>query len=128
MDKAQAIFSKKQADCEIYKAEVIKVLRSESSFGSDVLNELINSCIKELEALEKEIECYQKELDDANVVQRDIKQKYENLLSWANLYKKAGMESKKMIISQLIKAVRVRRDYELEIDFNIAYEQFRLGI
>jgi hypothetical protein len=41
---------------------------------------------------------------------------------------KGSLASKKMIISQLIKAVRVRRDYELEIDFNVAYEQFCIGI
>ncbi len=61
-------------------------------------------------------------------MQRDVERKYEDLLSWAGLYKKASMETKKMIISQLIKAVRVRRDYELEIDFNFAYEQFCIGI
>ncbi len=37
------------------------------------------------------------------------------------------MSSKQMIIAQLIKAVRVKRDYELEIDFNIAHEQSSWG-
>ncbi len=128
LNKAQADFNKKQDEYKTYKAEVIKVLRGESSFNADVLNELINNCIAELEALEREIEKYQKELNSADTVKRDAERKYDNLLSWAGLYKKGSMASKKMIVSQLIKAVRVRRDYELEIDFNIAYEQYCSGI
>jgi len=32
-----------------------------------------------------------------------------------------------MIIAQLMKAVRAKREYELEIDFNIGYEQYCIG-
>jgi hypothetical protein len=43
------------------------------------------------------------------------------------LYRNATMASKKMIIPQIFKSVRVKRDYELEIDFNIAYDQYCMG-
>ena len=30
-----------------------------------------------------------------------------------------------MFVSQFIKSVRVFRDYQLEIDFNVSYEEFQ---
>ena len=35
------------------------------------------------------------------------------------------METKKMILSRIMKSVRVRRDYEIEIDFTADFEQIR---
>ena len=35
-----------------------------------------------------------------------------------------AMEQKKMIICQLIKEIRVFKDYNIEIEFNISYRQF----
>jgi len=32
---------------------------------------------------------------------------------------------KKMIIAQFVKAVRVKRDYEIEVEFNVAFDEFQ---
>lgn len=50
---------------------------------------------------------------------------YDRLLTWADLYDKSTFEAKKMIAAQFIKAVRVGRDYNVEIDFNISFEEFQ---
>jgi len=34
------------------------------------------------------------------------------------------MDAKKMILSQIMSAVKVSRDYEIEIEFTVDYEQF----
>ena len=44
------------------------------------------------------------------------------------MYDSASMESKKMIVSCLIRRVEVYRDYRLHIDFNIDLEQFSAGL
>ena len=49
-------------------------------------------------------------------------------ISWAEMYDSASMESKKMIVSCLIRRVEVYRDYRLHIDFNIDFEQFSAGL
>ena len=46
----------------------------------------------------------------------------------ADMYDSASMESKKMIVSCLIRRVEVYRDYRLHIDFNIDFEQFSAGL
>ena len=52
---------------------------------------------------------------------------YDDIISWADMYDSASMESKKMIVSCLIRRVEVYRDYRLHIDFNIDFEQFSAG-
>ena len=53
--------------------------------------------------------------------------RYEDIISWAEMYDQANLEAKKMIVNCLIKRVEVYRDYKLHIDFNIDLEQFSLG-
>ena len=50
---------------------------------------------------------------------------FEKLESWADLYDSCSFEAKKMIVSQLIKAVYVSRDYHLEIEFRISFDEFQ---
>lgn len=44
------------------------------------------------------------------------------------MYDTASLDAKKMIVNCLIKRIEVYRDYKLHIDFNIDFEQFRLGM
>ena len=53
---------------------------------------------------------------------------YDDIISWADMYDSASMESKKMIVSCLIRRVEVYRDYRLHIDFNIDFEKFSAGL
>ena len=49
---------------------------------------------------------------------------HKKLLSWASLYDAATGEEKKIIVSNLIKAVTVSRDYKIKIGFNISEAQY----
>ena len=42
------------------------------------------------------------------------------------MYDECGMETKKMILSYIMKSVRVSRDYEIEIDLTVDIEQLGL--
>lgn len=44
--------------------------------------------------------------------------------TWADEFDNSTMEQKKMIACQLIREVKVSRGYELEIVFDLNYEQF----
>ena len=52
-------------------------------------------------------------------------QEYEKIKDWADLYDTCTFAAKKMIISQFIKAIYVYRDYTLEIEFNVSFEDFK---
>ena len=57
-----------------------------------------------------------------------VQQRYEDIITWSELYDTATIEAKKMIVSHLIKRVEVSRDYKLHIDFAIDLEQFNIGL
>ncbi|HHT16522.1 MAG TPA: recombinase family protein, partial [Papillibacter sp.] len=119
--------AKHKKEYNTYKAEVIKALQGKSKFNADVLNELLTASKEAMEAAEAEIQQCKQELANDSQTYKEAQKNLKELLTWADLYKSSSMASKRMIMSQLIKAVRVRRDYELEIDFNIAYEQYCKG-
>ena len=47
------------------------------------------------------------------------------MMNWAKLFDNCNFEAKKMIIAQFVKAVRVKRDYEIEVEFNVAFDEFQ---
>ena len=66
--------------------------------------------------------------DEGQAMLETLNAQYDDIISWADMYDSASMESKKMIVSCLIRRVEVYRDYRLHIDFNIDFEQFSAGL
>ena len=52
-------------------------------------------------------------------------QEYAQLINWAGLYDKCSFESRKMIVAQFVKAAHVKRGYEVDIEFNVSFEEFQ---
>lgn len=46
-------------------------------------------------------------------------------MNWAGLYDNCSFEAKKMIVAQFVKAVHVKRGYEVDIEFNVSFEEFQ---
>ena len=65
---------------------------------------------------------------EMNILPEALIGPYDDIISWADMYDSASTESKKMIVSCLIRRVEVYRDYRLHIDFNIDFEQFSAGL
>ena len=63
-------------------------------------------------------------LKEKNEVLNKLDYYYTQFTSWADEFDAATVEQKKMIICQLIKEIRVFKDYNIEIEFNISYRQF----
>lgn len=54
-----------------------------------------------------------------------VRQDYAQMISWAGLYDNCTFEAKKMIAAQFIRAVHIKRDYEIEVEFNVAFSEFQ---
>jgi hypothetical protein len=67
----------------------------------------------------------QAEISELSKGMEKEQEEYDRLISWAEIYGVCPFETKKMFISQFVKSVRVYRDYELEIEFNVSFEEFR---
>ena len=74
------------------------------------------------------MEAAQAAYDEGQAMLDTLNAQYDDIISWAEMYDSTSMESKKMIVSCLIRRVEVYRDYRLHIDFNIDFEQFSAGL
>ncbi|NLV49322.1 MAG: hypothetical protein GXY20_01355 [Clostridiales bacterium] len=101
------------------------VLLAARSRNIELLNSLTaesNEQIRDARANAEKTEKHYLELLESA---ENLRKEYDRLLTWADLYDKSTFEAKKMIAAQFIKAVRVGRDYNIEIDFNVSFEEFQ---
>lgn len=114
--------SKELAD---YQAETIRVIRGESKLSGELLNELVAKAKAEIIELSEAVEAAKEDLSERMSSAKQEEQEFEKLQNWADLYDNCTFAAKKMIVSQFIKAVYVYRDYTIEVEFNVSFEEFK---
>lgn len=107
---------------------IVESLRGESAFSQDLLGSLISDCETKCLEVQHTMEAAQAAYDEGQAMLDALNAQYDDIISWADMYDSASTESKKMIVSCLIRRVEVYRDYRLHIDFNIDFEQFSAGL
>jgi len=117
-------YKSKNKELQLYKSEVKKVIEGTSSFDMELLNELISEAKEQITVAQTDMENAQTEIDGYEQLSTMIEARYDKITTWADLFAESTIEAKKMIVAQLIKQVRVGRDYEMEIDLNMNYEMF----
>jgi hypothetical protein len=60
--------------------------------------------------------------------QAALSQQYDSMLTWADMYGQCDMAAKKMIVARLMRAVRVSRDYQVEIELTVDCEQLGISL
>ena len=121
--KTQKVQKEKELDS--YKSEVYKAIRGESTWDSRLLNELIGDTRTKLAELEAEITSAEQALADTDRAAAELREQYDRVLTWAELFDNSTTEGKKMIAYQLIRQVRVYRNFRIEIDLKMDFEQFK---
>ncbi len=122
---AKASLAEKESDLKDYKAETIKVIRGTSNISADLLNSLIEETQCEIQTAEKLVSEAEYACASLMISKKELTQEYSKLLSWADLYDQSSFEAKKMIAAQFIKSVHVGRDYNIEIVFNVSFQEFQ---
>ena len=125
---AQRDCTKTAADLAELKAEVIKSIRGESKFSSDLLSELITQTEKSLTGFEQTRNDAKREVDECKHRITEMQVKYDEVISWTELYDEADLTAKKMIIANLINRIDVGTDYFIHIDLNIDLEHFGIHL
>lgn len=124
-EQAKDRLAEKERELEDYKGETLKVIRGESKLNSDLLNSLVSETEEAILQFKEAVSMAEREYTALLESADSLRKEYDRLLSWADLYDSCSFEAKKMIVSQLIKAVRVGRDYNIEIDFNVTFTAFQ---
>lgn len=122
--RAKANLKAAIAEVEEYEAETLKVIRGTSQLDSALLSKLYNEAKEKVAAAQDAVAYMEHELENISQRNAKMRQEYADILSWSEIYEYSEIEVKKMIVCQLIKAIRVSRDYTLEIELSIACEQF----
>jgi archaellum component FlaC len=101
----------------------LKVIRGESQLSPAILNELVEKAEDALKEAKKDEAHWSEELGGIQQKAAELHKLYGKVVSWSELFDTCNMAEKKMIVSQLIRQVRVWKDYRVEIDFNVNIEQ-----
>ena len=123
--RLQDEYQQKQRDYQDLRAETLRVIQGNSQFSADLLNSLMDETATQLKELEGQMQTAEFELRDIVSGAEQVSEEYAQLMNWSELYDNCSFEAKKMIVAQFVKAVHVKRGYELDIEFNVSFEEFQ---
>ena len=118
-------YRQKQQEYQDLRAETIKVIQGTSHLNVDLLNSLVAEASEQIKQLSWQIQTATAELEETVQSASQVLREYDQLMGWAEMYDNCTFEAKKMIVAQFVKEVHVRRDYEIDIEFNVSFEEFQ---
>ena len=126
LEQAKAALNSELQVMSMLEDELLKVIQGTSSLKPEMLNKKHDETEKSITEKKAAVEILEQELENSKDTKRQVALKYNDVLTWADMYAESPMDVKKMIVAQLISAVRVSRDYKIEIDFKISERQLGL--
>lgn len=115
----------KEREYQDLRAETIKVVQGTSHLNADLLNSLVEETKSQIAELEQQIQREKEALQALSNNAETVRQEYAQLVSWADMYDNCTFEAKKMIVAQFVKSISVKRDYEIDITFNVSFAEFQ---
>lgn len=117
--------AEKERELRDYQAETIKVIRGQSNLSRELLNSLVQDAEQERSGLLAAVDTARQELQDCLDSSTTEQEEFKRLKSWADLYDSCSFAAKKMIVHQFIKSVHVYKNYTMEVEFNVSFEEFK---
>ena len=128
LNSAKAEFTRATNEYTSLKAEIVKSVQGESKFDASILSELVNTAKEKMSAASERLTALNQEYANGQSRLKAIEESYTRILKWSEVFDESPMEVKKMIASMIINRVYVYKNYRLEFEFNIDFEQFELGL
>ena len=117
-------YAKAMEDMELLKVELVKVLRGESSAPKEFLFTMISEAENKCAVLQEQVDAAQIEYNEGQTMLASLNARYDDIISWAEMYDTASPDAKKMIVNSLITRVEVSRGYKVHVQFSIDFQQF----
>ena len=128
LKRARTENTKANTDYESLKAEVLKAVQGKSALPMEVLNEVLEETRQRVLDTSRRVTELTLELENENSKMSEMQAEFDRIASWSEIFDSSDIATKKMICGYIIKKVRVYRDYQLSVEFNINVEQFLNGI
>ena len=126
LEQARAALNSELQVLSMLEGELLKVIQGTSALKPEMLNKKHDEAERAVADKRLIVETLEQELANSKDTKRQVTRQYNDVLTWADMYAESAMEVKKMIVAQLIGAVRVSADYKIEIDFKISERQLGL--
>lgn len=124
--RAHQILQDNTAEMLEYEAETLKVIRGESRLSSDLLNKLYDDAKARVEQSAETVQQLEERLKSSKARKDELVRQYDTIHSWVDMYDQCDISTKKMIVTRLMRSIKVSRDYLVEIELTVDCEQ--LGI
>ena len=116
LTSAKATLGAYESEALTYESEVIKVILGESKLNADMLNKLYDEAREKVTLSEQTIKELEKKLQNSEQMKKMLSKQFDNMKTWSDMYDECDLSTKKMIVSQMMNAIRVKRGYEIEVD------------
>ena len=117
-----------QHKLDLLKAEIVKCLDGKSSFTSETLSALIAESEKDLSERKAAVADAEVDIQRGEETRKRLSERYDEIVSWSELYDGATIEQKKMIVNSMITRIDVFSGYKLNVEFAFDISQFFEGI
>jgi hypothetical protein len=108
------------------ESELLKVIQGTSALKPEMLNKKYEETERSVAEKKVLVASLEQEIANSKDTMGQVAQQYKDVLTWADIFADSEMDVKKMIVAQLITAVRVSAGYTIEIDFKISEKQLGL--
>ena len=124
LQSARAELRKQTENLNTLQGEVVNAIQGKSKFSPEILNTIIQQTQEAVAGETEKVTRYESELDNQKNYLDAIKTDYQRLVDWSEMFRHSNPETRKMITGFLINSINVYRGYELDVTFNVAFEQF----
>lgn len=124
LKQAEKEYENAQKQVTALEEEAVKALTGESALDLSVINTMIIKHRAKRDAAAQTIEEARARLEQEQMSQKETQAQIDEMLSWADCYDKANIETRHMIIARIIEKVEVRANRKIHIKFRISLDQF----
>ena len=107
--------------------EIANTLIGESFYSPEQLSTAMTTVQQRITAINQQLEKIGNEMEQKKASMEKVRPMCEMFKGWAEEFRMATIEQKKMIISQVISRIEIGKGYKINITLNMEYEQFCEG-
>ena len=126
--QAKAELTKRRSELDKWESLMLDSIEGKCVFSPEQVKSRMERVQGELQTFEERIRVMEEQLANSKGLTQELMAQHQRLLSRAYIFDTASPEERKLIASQIIRAVTLSRDYEMQVEFNISEAQYLNGM
>lgn len=122
--QAEATYLEVQAQMNALEEQAMKALTGQASLDIGMINAMVPRYRERLERAKQQMEEATASMEEENHARLHAEKDIQRLQSWAECFDHANMETKHMILAELIERIEVSGNYHLTIHYRMTVQQY----